>query len=316
METLKIAVVTHDYPTQKSSAGAFVRARVELYRKAGHVVEVHSRYPPWDRLAIGNPDVIVAHYPLPDYVIPICEPFYGRIPIIAYLHGTEAIRVPGKPILWGLKAKLALRAFLRHATTSVTESVWMRDEIRKYLGVAPTVIPNPLDESLFKLSEHTSKNGVCLRPLGWKYGTDMLDSIHRLVSGDGIKIERFEPIFRREDLPSLLGRFGFVVAPSRLEGQGLLSCEALATGMPAASTRVGAIPEFIQDEFSALADHPTPEEIAEAVRAVHSRLPLSAAQALSVRDRIVSICGSQRIVRADIDLFRAVIMRDTISGNG
>ncbi len=315
METLSIAVVTHDYPTQKSSAGAFVRARVELYRRAGHSVEVHSRYPPWNGLAFGKPDVIAAHYPLPEYVIPTCEPFYGRIPIVAYLHGAEAIRVPGKPILWGLKAKLALRAFLRQAAGSVTESVWMRDEIRRYLGITPTVIPNPLDETLFKLSEHTSRNGVCLRPAGWKYGTDMIDQIRQIVSGDGIRIEKFEPVVPREELPELLARFGFVVAPSRLEGQGLLSCEALATGMPAASTKVGAIPEFIKDDFSALADHPTPTEIAEAVRVVHSRLPLTPIQARSVRESVTSICGSERIVRADIDLFRALMSRDQIPGN-
>ena len=315
METLNIAVVTHDYPTQNSSAGAFVRARVELYRKAGHSVEVHSRYPPWNALAIGKPDLIAAHYPLPEYVIPACKPYYGRIPIVAYLHGAEAIRVPGKPIVWGLKAKLAVKAFLRQAAGCVTESVWMRDEIRKYLRMNATVIPNPLDDTLFKLSEHASRNGVCLRPSGWKYGTDMLDHIQQIISGDGIRIEKFEPVVPREELPALLARFGFVVAPSRLEGQGLLSCEALATGMPAVSTKVGAIPEFVKDEFSALADHPTPAEIAEAVRAVHSRLPLTPIQARSVRDRIVSICGSERIVRADIDLFRALLISDGIPGN-
>jgi glycosyltransferase involved in cell wall biosynthesis len=48
-------------------------------------------------------------------------------------------------------------------------------------------------------------------------------------------------------MPNLFQQFGFFVAPSRVETQGVAMCEAMACGLPVVATSVGGIPEFVTD---------------------------------------------------------------------
>ncbi len=304
METLSIAIVSHEYPQGPSHAGAFVQARVDFYRRLGHSVDVYSRTNLKPIPPTSHPDVIAAHYPLPDFVIPTVEPWYGRVPIIAYLHGAEAIQIPHGPVLWRMKAKSAVKKFLRKCAASVTESNWMKDRVQEYLGFAPMVIPNPVDPMLFPLMSHENRNGLCLRGTAWKYGTDLLDSLMSDLRGKGVRVDTLKPEYSRNELPALLGQYGFFVAPSRLEGQGLMACEAAATGMPVVTTRVGGIPEFIADGISVLVGPDDPKELARAILEIHQKLPLTPQQQARIRESILSRCGPPVTVDKDIELFR------------
>jgi glycosyltransferase involved in cell wall biosynthesis len=307
VETLNIAVVSHEYPHGSSYAGAFVQARVDIYRRLGHRVEVYARPERKPIPAQSRPDVIAAHYPLPEFVIPTVKPWYGRVPIVAYLHGAEAIYIPGKHRLWRVKAKSAVKRFLRNCAQSVTESNWMRDRVEEYLGVVPIVIPNPVDPVLFPLMSHGSQNGLCLRGTAWKYGTDLLDNLLSDLNGKGVHVDNLTPGYGRGELPALLGRYGFFVAPSRLEGQGLMACEAAATGMPVVTTHVGGIPEFIADGISVLVNPDDPNALARGIVETHGKLPLTRRQQDQIRESILSRCGPHVTVDKDIELFRRCI---------
>ena len=56
----------------------------------------------------------------------------------------------------------------------------------------------------------------------------------------------------RELLPRMYNDFGYFIAPSRTESQGVAMCEAMACGLPIIATRVGGIPEFVSDGFNGL----------------------------------------------------------------
>src|SRR5206468_9245201 len=140
-----------------------------LYRGMGHEVHVYSRQyrDPWRPC-----DVIQVHYPLPEYNIPFVEQHRGSSPVIAFLHGAEAIRTPDKPLLWGLRAKFAVKRFAKSCDAVVTVSKWMAAEVESYLGISPTVIPNPVDPVCSPLSEDPapaapSASGVASRRKGW-----------------------------------------------------------------------------------------------------------------------------------------------------
>ncbi len=292
---MDILVIASDYPHGTDAGGAFVQARVDLYRGLGHRVCVWSRK--HSESLDFDPDVVQAHYPLPDFVIPKASAFVGKAPIVAYLHGAEAIRVPGKPFLWGVKARRAVRRFLRTTAACITESVWMSERIDEYLGVRPRVIPNPVDEQLFRACDAPlSKRGLCLRGQGWKYGTDLLDG--------NVDVDVLAPLWSRRELPRILNKYAFFVAPSRVEGQGLMACEALATGMPVVSTRVGGIPEFVKDEFSILTQ-PDPASIREAIEKIPRHL--TPGQRGGIRESILRICGSSVMIPKDLQIMRDVV---------
>jgi len=70
----------------------------------------------------------------------------------------------------------------------------------------------------------------------------------------------------REDVPSLIACFDFVVIPSLREGFGLVALESLAQGKPVIASRVGGLPELVQHEQNGLLIPPgQPIAIADAI---------------------------------------------------
>lgn len=72
----------------------------------------------------------------------------------------------------------------------------------------------------------------------------------------------------RQYVRTVLHRASAFVMPSRSEGLGLAILEAMAVGTPLIGTRVGGIPEVIDDTFGILVEPEKPEELAEAIRSV------------------------------------------------
>ncbi|MFQ5908408.1 MAG: glycosyltransferase family 4 protein [Thermoplasmata archaeon] len=306
METLEIAVITHTYPSEGIHAGAFTQARVELYREMGHAVDLFVRGTE-EPSSPRNYDVVAAHYPLPEYVIPTARRFLPGTPVVAYLHGSEAITRGVRDFHpYRMKSRWQLKRFLRECQASVTESRWMQQEIRKYLGVTAEVIPNPVDPSLFPLMLHSTRKGLCLRGRGWKYGTDLLETILPSLADRDIIVDNLDPVYSRLELPKLLANYGFFVLPSRMEGQGVMACEAAATGMPVVATNVGGIPEFIIDNESTLCPPSSATELESSIVEMWGKLPLDEERRAGIRESILAICGPEVTVDRDIELFRSL----------
>jgi glycosyltransferase involved in cell wall biosynthesis len=304
---VRIAVVTHDYPTPGHHGGAFVQARVDLYRRMGHEVVVYARKHPPELWKDGGPDVLQVHYPLPEFSIWFARRFRHRLPVVAYLHGAEAIRTPDKPKLWGWKTKLATRRFVKTCDAVVTASRWMQAQAEAYLGVASTVIPNPVDDELFALNGgHRPPKALCLRGNLRKYGVDVLREATRDKHLDG-HVAVLDPVYARRELPAVLERFSVFVAPSRLEGQGLMACEAAASGLKVVTTRAGGIPEFFGPMDAMFIDELTPACVGEAIhRAFDWRPDLRA-----IRDRVLARCGPRATVEKDVALMESLVEAQT-----
>ena len=304
MEGLRIAVVSHDYPTEQSHGGAFVQARVDLYRKMGHQVDVFSRRisSPQSSPTKAGYDVIAAHYPLPEFVIPKALSLAEATPIVAYLHGAESIR-RGFPTPYRLRVKREVSRFLPRCRARVVPSKWMAEKVMEYIGFGSTVIPNPIDPGLFRLAPAPQEiRGLCLRGTANKYGVDVLRKALRHLPSEA-KVTILEPKYARSDLPALLSKYSYFIAPSRVEAQGLMMCEAMATGMPVITTRAGCIPEFVTNGDGIFIDELTPNGVATAIQAMHRRLPLDSGSREGIRRRILERCGPAVTVEKDIALF-------------
>lgn len=123
---------------------------------------------------------------------------------------------------------------------------------------------------------------------GFNYFIDMARQLHEQIpslcfalAGDGAEAEKLKhasdglPIQflgRRNDIPDLMAAFDILVVPSINEGMGRVILEAGAAGVPVVASRVGGIPDVVDDGETGLLVAPrSPDELARAALAlVHS----------------------------------------------
>lgn len=156
-------------------------------------------------------------------------------------------------------------------------SLWMKEEMEKNLNIkldSYHVIPNGIDTDLFQF--HTNfdkaKKFITIRPLSSKkYAVDI--AIHLMsylpedctldIYGKGNFQTEYEDLIKqlglekrvkilntfieRKNLNSTLRNYGVFLSPTRMDAQGVMMCEAMASGLLTISSDNTAIPEFIKD---------------------------------------------------------------------
>lgn len=333
---MHILIVTHDYPSKGNNYSAYVQARVDLYLRMGHKVTVitraHQGSPifsdetnipalvdnktlertiiDFDEAYSIDADIVFTHTPSVGITHLISKKYIGIVPVIVYVHGAEAIKTPR--LLWDISVgewlwrklmRTEVELLLNSCNAIVTASNWMIGAIQSYFPKLKNdilKIPNPVDSELFSLMKHESTIGISLRGTNKKYGMDLLNNIGRE------RIEVREPKYSRSELPNILRNFGYFIAPSRMEGQGVMACEAAATGMPILTTKVGAVPEFIFGNNHIIV-YPNLNGIRKGIGEMEYRMPISNDEAKDIRDRILSVCGPKVTVNKDIELFKHLI---------
>lgn len=96
---------------------------------------------------------------------------------------------------------------------------------------------------------------------------DRINQYEAMCEGLGIEEHvRFLGFIEHSKLPPYFSSADLFVLPSRREGFGLVLAEAMACGVPVVSTRVGGIPEVVEDGVTGLLVPPNdPAAIAEAI---------------------------------------------------
>lgn len=201
----------------------------------------------------------------------------------AFLHGY--LDVP-----WDTKSRLLsvimdplkillLRHLILQSNAVVYVSKWMKTYTERHLFFNhpfSVTIPNPIDTELFvfkRKSMELMHEGLAVRNLAWKYGLDIavraysnLNETHLTILGSGPLQNYLQDLARKwrsnvsfitrlinhDKMPEVYHRFGYFVAPSRVEAQGVAMCEAMACGLPVIATNVGGIPEFVKNDVNGL----------------------------------------------------------------
>jgi glycosyltransferase involved in cell wall biosynthesis len=89
--------------------------------------------------------------------------------------------------------------------------------------------------------------------------------LERLIDSLGIA-SKVSLLGRRDDMPSVYRSFDVMVSSSRKEGLPVVILEGMATGLPVVATRVGEVPNLIQDGETGLLVQPNaPRALAEAI---------------------------------------------------
>ena len=110
----------------------------------------------------------------------------------------------------------------------------------------------------------------------------------------------------RSDATRLVGGLDVLAVPSRADGSPLVVCEAMAAGVPVVASRVGGLPDLVEDGGSGLLVRPNePEDVARAL--VSLLLDPESARRLGARGRSLAASRShERLVDRVTQLYADV----------
>lgn len=231
------------------------------------------------------------------------------------------------------------RRFLKHVEYVVFVSEWMKNtaekhSFKKYENAV--IIPNPIDTNVFSYDSILGKNrrhGVSLRSFSnSKYGLDIaikafsnqakikldivgkgtfINKYRMLVKKYSSSAEIIEKVIPHSKIAEFYKPYGFFVAPSRIEAQGVAMCEAMACGMPIISTTVGGIPEFVRDGVDGfLVPKNNSKELLAAIEKLVSLSDEKFEEmAKNARMNVLNTCSSMKITDMEMEVFRKAIVK-------
>lgn len=250
-------------------------------------VRIVGAVPRYTRLALQEisrlsrqPDLIHAHFALPDGITAIRVARSAHVPVVVTLHGSDFYRQMSVPLVG---------PFLVHAITRADAIIAVSRQLAEafharapYAAERVEHIPNGYDSKLFYYQPKTGardilfigsltpvKNPLLLVEAFAKIASQSASNL--ILIGEGYlrpQIERGIQSFglsgrvhltgriSHDELPAYFRRARLLVVPSNSEGFSLVTAESLATGTPVVATRVGAIPDLVEPGRSGLLVEP------------------------------------------------------------
>jgi glycosyltransferase involved in cell wall biosynthesis len=146
----------------------------------------------------------------------------------------------------------------------------------------------------------------------WIVGEDIHNSGYRKVLDDKTKelglADRIRFLGHRRDIPEIVSELDVVVCSSHYEAFGRCVIEAMACGRPVVATKVGGIPEIVEDHVSGILVPPhAPDKLADAVASLASNSTVRANLGSSGRRRVEQLFGVESHVRSVSDVYHAVL---------
>jgi glycosyltransferase involved in cell wall biosynthesis len=122
----------------------------------------------------------------------------------------------------------------------------------------------------------------------------------------------------RTDVRALLDLCDIFVFPSLYEGLGVALVEAAGAGRPAIASRVGPLPEVVQDDVSGILVPPqSPQAIAEAVLSLAQDPERMRAMGRAAQQRARAMFNAQHVARQTDEVYATVLRpRNTLSLEG
>jgi glycosyltransferase involved in cell wall biosynthesis len=296
------------------------------------------------------PDVIAVHAPNPwRWTGQLMGRLLRDYPVVGWVHGAEVLYMSfygyyDDLVRRGLAVprdmlRLAAQARLLSACDAVVfPSQWLANTARRYLRASlrnGVVIPSPVNCTQFtpvsRASAHQVPIGVCAR--GMQNATHGIDTaitafagsrLQLVIVGHGRLADYYQRLARRLDvqaifdlvprqhaeMPAILSKFDYFVAPSRTETQGLTMCEAMACGLPVIGTRAGGIPEFVREGIDGyLVPRDDATAMADAVQRIVRDPSTMARMGHSARQHMLEICDESVIIAKDVALFASVMQK-------
>jgi glycosyltransferase involved in cell wall biosynthesis len=239
-----------------------------------------------------------------------CTRCHGRKTLPGVIHNCRASR--GEALAYGVALALWQRRMTEQVDAVVVPSVFARERLRE-LG-APLdfervhVLPPPV-----KVPDGGSPAAgtyaLVVSRLSPEKGVDVaidacrIAGVPLVIAGDGPEADalqahagegevRFAGRVDDAELERLRSGAALAIVPSRsAETFGMSAAEAMAAGLPVVASRIGALPELVEDPCLAQPDDAT--SLAEAIR----RLWGDAAAGARARARVSNVCAPEVVAR-------------------
>jgi glycosyltransferase involved in cell wall biosynthesis len=284
-----------------------------------------------------RPDVIHAHTGLPDGIVAAQVGRELGIPVVVSEHASTIETELADP-----EALDRYRTLLGPGVRLLAVSPTVAARVADLVGISPDaigVLPNPVDETAFSPANRDGRDPheiLWVGSLGEHKGIEVLLRAHaqlhstrprlhlRLVGGErtagdiarwralagelGIgDAVTFEGWLGRPAVAAAMARASAFVHPSPSETFGVVSAEAILSGLPVASRRSGGVPWIVElsGGFGAVARGDDATAFAAAIESVLDRPPAVTAE--SARQRLIAAVGTAAVAARTIDCYRDVI---------
>ncbi|MEX0893119.1 MAG: glycosyltransferase family 4 protein [Gemmatimonadota bacterium] len=126
---------------------------------------------------------------------------------------------------------------------------------------------------------------------------------HELGVADRVRFLGARP---NAEMPGLLRSAELAVFPSLMEATSVAALEAMSCSVPVAASRVGGLPEIVDESVGALCEPADPAALAAAVGALLARSDLAALGA-AARARVVAHWSLERLARRHREIYRTLL---------
>lgn len=256
---------------------------------------------------------------------------YGK-PLVITLHTSHFLKLARKP-LW----QPVLRRIIASADWLLAASEELRDvALSLHPHPRAEALTNGVDTSLFQrvtptLPRRTQYRLIVPRRLYHKNGVEYLVralplirrdlDVEAVLVGDGPERAKLEAIARElgvtdaihflgsrpnPDMPGLYASADVAVIPSLMEATSVAALEAMSCELPVAASRVGGLPEIVDETVGTLFEPAQPGHLAERVIALLRRDDRSELGACA-RERVVASWSLERLARRHQEIYRTIL---------
>jgi glycosyltransferase involved in cell wall biosynthesis len=268
---------------------------------------------------------------------------YGK-PLVLTLHTSHFLR---------LARKRAWQPVLRRIIASADWLLAASEEIRDVaLGLYPhpraEALTNGVDTELFRPAPAAPSAADTVQPRrlivprrlfpknGVEYLVRALPLLARRVPldvtivGDGPERQRLEALARElgvaeivhflgarpnTEMPKLLAAAEVAILPSLMEATSVAALEAMSCGVPVAASRVGGLPEIVDEEVGTLFRPADPQDLADRVATLLERPDLRRLGERA-RERVVAHWSLERLARRHQEIYDMLVRHGTTVHRG
>jgi len=255
-------------------------------------------------------------------------------PLVLTIHTSHFLRLSQNPF-W----KRIFHFFVNEGDRILTPSEEIR---RRCLEISPDCsareIVNRIDTDLFKPTEPILKRNtgevilLCPRRLYPKNGVEYLIRAMPLIrkevnailyiTGDGplrnsleslseeLEVKpyiSFEGTIQNREMPAYYSSSDIVIIPSLLEATSLSALEAMACEIPVAASKVGGLPEIIDEKVGTLFEPRNPEDLSEKVIVLLKRKDRKETGKIA-RERVVQNWSLKELIQIHLDLYSSLTL--------
>jgi len=284
-------------------------------------------------------DLLHIHYAIPQSTSAFLAKKATDVPYIVTLHGSDVS-------ILGIDAAYlnVTRLSLKEADKVTATSNFLIDRAKKQMKLQREIVkvPNFVDSNLFSPSkkgeseERMEGPTVITHISNFRPVKRVRDLVHAMkivvkktedckliLVGDGperpavasligkLKLRDKATLtgFRR-DIPKILHHSDILVIPSEMESAPLTLLEGMSCGVPVIATKVGGIPEIVEDGVSGLLVAPgKPKQMAEKILALHENSALREKLGIAGRKTVLEKFSRNRVVSLYEDLYESVAFK-------